>query len=71
MPLFEFFLEAKAEILKKYGWFFGYRFEDTKKSFQNQLTFMYSMQYGQSLHEVAINFFTHLKFKGFISRFEK
>ena len=41
MPLFfrfDLFLEARAEILEKIRWFFG-RFEDTKRTFWNQLTF--------------------------------
>ena len=29
---FDLFLEARAEILKKFRWFFG-QFEDTKKTF--------------------------------------
>ena len=37
MKIFNF-LEARAEILKNLRWFFG-RPEDTKKTFQNQLTF--------------------------------
>ena len=31
---FNLFLEARAEILKKFSWFYG-RFEDTKRHFEN------------------------------------
>ena len=36
--LFDLFLEASVEILEKFRWFFG-RFEDTKRTPLNDLTF--------------------------------
>ena len=40
---FDIFLEARAEILEKICWFFG-RFEETKRTFWNQLTFSSKFQ---------------------------
>ena len=64
MPLFfwsNLFLEARAEILKKFRWFFGPN-DDIKKSFWNWLTFKYAVDEAQThAHNSAVAYCILLK----------